>query len=570
MLDKTVASHVLGLQLDNHLLTGAALSLARRKLKVDSLFSIQLENGDTGTDNVKPLYIRSPDQEFESLKASYLVASNIAANDVLVRPLDLKLKKEKDIDATLSFQAEPILPYPVENAILDRIILEKDKEGTKLTVMAVRKDHLSKNLETWNQLGIEPEVLTAPSQALTNFATTFTDIQSPLYILHIGLNSSLCLLSDAGKVIAAQAFEGGISPILARTERESEFDEAAALKEMYNKDIATLTSSNNEVKQAVDALKIEVTRTIYALNKQTKGRDVKDILVTGPGAVIDGLSDVLCQSFGKNLLAIPDEKLPGISLKDLLSFALPIGAALGALPNTPDQINFRQQEFAYPEPWKRLKEPLILYFLLSVGLAAALYIFGNAYANYKQSELKQNYLNLLEVMNKPYTSFENDFLSKTKGNKSIEEGLTSVADLTNDDIELRLNLLEKEIQAAPQIFPLQPNVPLVSDVLAWISTHPNFVGIKESEEKQGQSLQLENFSYTMVKRPEPTKKQEKYQVKVEIEFSSATPKMAREFHDALIAPNDIVDPKSEIKWTTNRDKYKTSFFLKDRTQYTTQ
>jgi len=59
-------------------------------------------------------------------------------------------------------------------------------------------------------------------------------------------------------------------------------------------------------------------------------------------------------------------------------------------------------------------------------------------------------------------------------------------------------------------------------------------------------LQIENLSYSMVKRPELTKKQERYQVKVELEFTSPTPKLAREFHDALIAPNDLVDPKGDI------------------------
>lgn len=547
MLDKPIASHVLGLELDSSLLKGAALSYARGKVIIDSLFSIPLERDSSANENVKPLYIQPSNEELDAFTQKYLVATTIAANDILIRPLELKLKKEKDIDATLPFQVEPILPYPVENAILDRIFLAKTKEGSNLTILAVRKDHLAKNLEIWTGLGIEPEVLTAPPQALVHFANAFLATNAPTYILHIGTGSSLCLLCDEGKLIAAQAFEGGIGPLLP----------ASGLTDL----------SDSSIKPALEALKIEVTRTIYALNKQAKGRDVKEILVTGPGAIIEGLPELLCQSFGKPLITISEEKLPGIDRKELLNYAMPIGAALGALPKSRDQINFRQQEYAYPEPWKRLKEPLMLYFLLSIGLAAALYFFGNAYASYRQSELKQEYLNLLEVMNKPYTSFETEFASKSRSGGNSEEGPTPVAELTNDAIDLRLNLLEKEIQATPQIFPLQPNVPLVSDVLAWISTHPNFIGNSESE---GQSLHLENFSYNMVKRPEPTKKQEKYQVKVELEFSSLTPKMAREFHDALIAPNDIVDPKSEIKWTSNRDKYKTSFYLKDRTQYTTQ
>jgi type IV pilus assembly protein PilM len=119
------------------------------------------------------------------------------------------------------------------------------------------------------------------------------------------------------------------------------------------------------------------------------------------------------------------------------------------------------------------------------------------------------------------------------------------------------------------MYPLLPNTPRVSDVLAWLSTHTNVVGKDEKTEALLPIIQLENFSYVMVKRPDQTKKQEKYQVKVEIEFTSPTPKQAREFHDALIAPNPLVDPKGEVKWTANKGKYRASFFLKDKTVYPT-
>ena len=99
-------------------------------------------------------------------------------------------------------------------------------------------------------------------------------------------------------------------------------------------------------------------------------------------------------------------------------------------------------------------------------------------------------------------------------------------------------------------------------MLAWLSTHPVLTK-KEKNEK----FSLENFNYTLVKRPEINKKKEKYQVKIELEFVTFVPKLARQFHDALITPNDFVDAKAEIKWNANHNHYKTSFYLKDKTSY---
>ena len=103
-------------------------------------------------------------------------------------------------------------------------------------------------------------------------------------------------------------------------------------------------------------------------------------------------------------------------------------------------------------------------------------------------------------------------------------------------------------------------------MLAWLAQHP-VIAYQDEAGQWLSRLKIENFSYVMVKRPVQSKKQEKYQVKIELELSSSTPKWAREFHDALIAPNDWVDPKSEVKWSSNRGKYKTSFYLKDKTLY---
>jgi type IV pilus assembly protein PilM len=306
------------------------------------------------------------------------------------------------------------------------------------------------------------------------------------------------------------------------------------------------------------------TRTFYSLAKQFKGKEVNDLLVTGPGATIEGLSTLINQQLNKTLLDLKEGvETAGTSKKELLNFALPIGAGLSALPNCKDQVNFRQQEFVYPEPWKRLRQPILHYFLLCLGVAASLYIFGNAYAAYQEGKLRQEYLHLLSMMNKSYKSIETEFVTKS----TIATESENVADLSLEDLTTRLNYLDRDIQSTPQTFPLRANVPLVSDVLAWISSHPNFISQPLNEPGSGKSLQIVSFNYTMVKRPEPTKKQEKYQVKVEMEFSSPTPKMAREFHDALIAPNDMVDPKAEIKWNSNKDLYRTSFYLKDRTTY---
>jgi len=568
MLDKTQATHVLGLDLDSFSLKGVVLASVKGKPKLETSFDIPIKLPTEEKGNVKPLYTDEQKNHLESLMQKNLVVTSLNAEEVLVRPLELKLKKEKDIDQVLAFQAEPILPFPPENALLDKVILSQDKEGSKLTIFATRKDHLERHLNLWNTLGIQPEIVSADPLSLALFAKQFCgEKENPYSVLYLGISHALCIIIEKGKLIAAQHIPSGISNLIDGLAKE----EGITPNETYHK-LLDQSSINQKIqdhpaiKEEINSLRIAITRTIYALTKQVKGKEIGELFVTGPGAAIEGFAGELCRPLNKIMLPASIDHSFGMDERQLHQFALPIGETLSVLPKRLDQINFRQKEFVYPDPWKRLKKPIGIYLALCVATAIALTLFGKAYINYQEGEIKQKYNELLTVMNKPYTQFEREFASKVPSDKESSE-IEPLANLTPQEIQARLKYLEKEIQATPQTYPLQPNVPLVSDVLAWLSTHPNFVGNTSKETDTSSSLQVESFNYTMVKRPEPGKKQEKYQVKVELEFSSPTPKMAREFHDALIAPNDIVDPKAEIKWNSNKDRYRTSFYLKDKTTY---
>jgi type IV pilus assembly protein PilM len=534
MPEKPDSLHTIGLEIEGPILKGARLSLIKDKPIINELFE------QAHSDIVNQLYIENADHA--------LLITAVNPNDVLVRPLEIKLKKEKDIDSTLSFQAEPLLPYPLENGVLDRVIVGPVNEGTLLTLFAVRKDHLKQHLESWEQVSIDPEVVTCVPSALATFANFYHPSENPLIVLHLGYATTSCLLVHEGKLLAALSVPNGVNKLL-------EVDPQAA-----SIDYATI--ENPALHATKEILRLDATRLIYALSKQSKGKEANEILLTGEGAAWCHLGETIVQGLNKTLIIpLGDDKYTSI---DLQRYAVSIGSALSALPKTGHLLNFRQEEFSYANPWKRYKKPLAMYMALCLAFAGALFLFGNAYIKYREDELKQSYSDLLVTMHKPYNAFEEEFEKKFPPSTPREEGQTlALIDMTRDDLTERLRFLEKELQSTPDSFPLLPNTPRVSDVLAWLSKHPSLV----NKDKEAAPIQIENLNYSMVKRPEQTKKQEKYQVKVELEFSSPTPKQAREFHDALIAPNDFVDPKGEVKWSSNRGKYRTSFYLKDRTVY---
>lgn len=500
-------------------------------------------------DDVKPLDMGHP-----------LITSSLDGKDVLVRYLHMPVTKDKDIAEALAFQAEPLLPFPIDQSVLAYQTLSKSQDGTELTLLAVPKEAIEAHLELWKQNKIEPEHIACVQTALCHFGNTYLPESKTYLIFHLQRQGITGVLMREGKLFASFALSEGLEALFTAKENHPH-----ALPKNEAEWIAVLEQHSSRLTETLKRLQKEIVKMAFALAKEVKGQEIEGICVTGEAIEWEGLSHTLVQNLSFPLLTC--QSSGEYSSNQLLSYAVPIGLALGSLPGQSSLVDFRQFELSYPHPWRRLMGPVAAYFGSILLLSAAFYFFGQHYLRYQEDQLRQTYLDLLAGMHKTHDQFEIAYLAKNpKAHDPFDGEIPRIEQVSQEELRGRLAFMQKEIQASPDSFPLYANIPRVSDVLAWLTQHPAVVVSDEDGDPEAR-LQIENFSYFMVKRPQQGKKGEKYQVKIELEFSSATPKWAREFHDALIAPNDWVDPKGEVKWNTNRGKYKTSFYLKDKTVY---
>lgn len=560
-MNRTVNSKVLGLELTDNTIKAALVTYHRGKLQVEQLLAVPVRP----VEQTEPAMQSVEEKKFLALADKSLVVTAVQANITLVRQLEIKLQREADIDAVLAFQAEPLLPYPVENGIIDRIVAEKTSDGTLLTLFIVRKDHLVAHLNHLTSLHLEPEVVSCVPFALAAFGQYVLPANNAYFVLHLGIEQTCGVFVRNGKLIAAQSTAQSLNFLRQALNSDVTYANPEALNEAFEKmDWQTVSADKMpNVARALEHLRMEISRIIFALVKQTKELDVPQILITGEAAYSPSLVKALTQQMQKKLLTPEPEQPLDFSTSELQANAIAIGVALTAMPRAIDQINFLQQEFAYAHPWKRLKVPVALFLASVLFLTFAAYVFGNSYLAVRTDTLRNSYAQLLKIMNRPYGEVESDFNSKSGGRKGPLIETVPLAELSPEEIQVRLDFLQRGLQTAPDLFPLMPNIPRVSDVLAWLSTHEKVVGANA----QQPLIRLQGFHYSVVKRPEMTKKQEKYQVKVEIEFTSTNQTAAREFHDALIASNKFIDPKSDVKWSASDGKYKAVFFLLDKTAY---
>lgn len=551
--------HREGDQVKAVLLSGSRSLLSVRCLQLFRCKWIEHEGG------FNPLSSSQQGKELLAVASKELIVTGIDPQQLLVRRLELQLKKEKDIEEVLQFQAEPLLPFPLDEGYLARTKVAETAEGVRLTLQAVRRDDLELHISHWHGCAIEPELVASVAHALATFLGLDRQARDEVELaFHFSVDQGCLALVHKGKLLAAQPLKMGWQMLLEahrRDRRKVDLEGSLASEELLEIDFTALEAGGNpHLQEAFLQLQRELLRLSLGLYKQESISHRGRFFLTGELAQQVSFGKALAAGLGHLLTWIDPPESLALSKEEAHSYAIPVGLALTALPVESAQIDFRQGEMAYPHPWRRLRFAIASTLFLCLVAAASLWAFGSSYLDWKEESLRKDYLQLLETLQKDYGEVE-------KGMGGVST-LHSPSELTASQIADRLRSIEQEMAKAPVSIALFPNVPRVSDLLVWLATHPLLVAEAAPEAGETRSrLRIDGLNYKMVKRPDQNKPREKYQVQVEMEISSDSAKQARLFYDSLVAPNDMIDTRSEVKWTATGGKYRFSFFLKDKTVY---
>lgn len=484
----------------------AQVTLSRNKLKIVTLT----------TEPVKPLDNRA-------------IISCLPSSKLLVRPLEISLAKPKDVEAAFRFEAETQLPYPLDSCILAKVTLSRTKSTTQLTLYSALKTDLQAHLEALKSSEIDPEAICPKPLALCHFVNHCFRKTGLQIILDIDYEETSLILIKDGQLLAARSHPIGLQKLQQVTAIDADGN----------------VSINEDHLPFMHEYLREISRILLSFQNLHDAQELS-FLFTGPVVQHTILAELIATFLQKEVASCPegyDNK--AFSWNEVLAYAAPLGATLYKFYESKDQaVNFRQEEFAFSGKWRRLKRELGIYCCLMLALSGSLFVWSQAKVREQERHLLEKYSSLLATLER--TPQEQELLT------------LNASDLTD-----KLSVLEQELSQSKEEMALHPDIPRVSDLFAWLNSHPKVVDA-ESPDK---SLSLESLTYTMVKRPEKGKANEHYQVRVDLEFSSPSATMAREFHDALLAPNAFVDPKHELKWSVHRGHYRASFFLKDRTKY---
>lgn len=495
---------------------GDALYIACIASCGDSIYIKSLKEFDVSSiSNVKPLYIQGDSKAGNSYGASCCIPSLMT----FTKRFDIELMQRKEINAAFAFQIEPLLPYPLDSCVVDKLIVGTSDHGSTILAFSALKDDIKQQISNLTPFCGEIECLFPKAVALAQFSRTLLGKESRI-LIDLGFSETTIVLVEEGNLIGTRSLSLSL-----HSKSELEDTNGEHCKLFANELLRALLSFQPLCQNALQ-LPVTFTGPVESdpLILTTLGK-LLHVAVHQPNTFMPGV--ILTK---------------GITVENCTSYASSIGAALlQTKAANPDLVlDFRKGDLSYENKWNRWKKELVIYFCMTLLLSGIFFAFSHNYLQKRQETLYANF-RTLELL-----------LEKSPSDRQIS--LSSLSD--------ELYRIQEEIQKPSDDIVLYPDIPRVSDVLAFLSSHPKVVFLDNKE-----GIQLDGFSYILVKRPEKGKAKEKYQVRVDLEFIAPNATIAREFHEALLAPNAFVDPKNEVKWSMQKGRYTTSFFLKDKTHY---
>lgn len=294
----------------------------------------------------------------EGIKGNTVIIS-VPGNAVSTRVLTLPFVDSKKIAQVVPFELEGLLPFALEEIVVDHQVLERHDNRSTVMATALPQGFLERLLQILSKAGIDPKAVEMDSLALYNFARYFSKDGEGV-VMDIGaLKASLCILREGRLQMVRTLSYGGEAITTALQKKFSlSFEDAEELKKEAG--LAGDQKVTQVIESALMPLIKEIQMTIHTYEVEKK-IEIPHLFLCGGTARLKGLNQHLTQKLGRETLPLftkvdPVRKLGWGFLSNGVkgwgdmdgifthSLGLALKEVLGAKGS---QINFRRGKFAY-------------------------------------------------------------------------------------------------------------------------------------------------------------------------------------------------------------------------------
>jgi len=273
-----MSGKILGLDINEDFISAVQVVSGLKGFQVISHSSIMVH-----TDNNLDRALKELSQDMD-MKSDTCIAS-ISAGGVLYQNLIMPFKEPKKIKQTLPFEMETLVPFSIDDLVVDFNII-KISDRSEVLAVSAKKTLISEYLERLKTFGIFPHLLDIRPVPITLWLLSQRECPDDGLLLDIGLNRITIVLFIEKRIALVRytSLDGGFkSPPYAKNTSSERIDPPV----------------REEVESILQSLPITVENSIRSFTWQTRRKiEPEKIFLTGIGSLFKETDDIISQSLG--------------------------------------------------------------------------------------------------------------------------------------------------------------------------------------------------------------------------------------------------------------------------------
>jgi len=348
---------ILGFDIGKTQVNATLVLLKGRTIRIEKNIKVPLDSGSTGDyDNRVAAAIKTIAEQIGSYDA---IHTSLASSLVVFKELKLPFLQENKIRMVIDFEVEPLLPFSLNNAVIDFIITKKNLEekSSELMVAAVQKSHIVEHLNLFALANLNPELITVDLFALYGLYSlipSYANIRGSVVLIDLGAYSTRITYLYDGQLRLIRSLPKGILQQAKDLGALLNMQPNEAMESIMRFGLEKIDSPQytQAITEVFSSFWKNISFTLSSFTIQThQGQGINRIFLLGGGSEIKGIApfatnqlSIHCEPFRTNKIL----ELDNVSLSNSnVTSQLSVIALSTALPTpTTAHFNMRKKEFA--------------------------------------------------------------------------------------------------------------------------------------------------------------------------------------------------------------------------------
>ncbi len=255
---------ILGIDICEDAVTAVQIKSGLKGYQITACGRVTVDGQDGAEEALKGL-----SQQMDLKSDTYF--ASISGEHISFRNLQMPFKEQKKIRQTLPYEIETIVPFAIEDIVVDFSIIDRS-EQSKVLAASVKKSYLSEYMERLQTWGIDPQVMEIRCVPTVTALLKREEVPDNGLFLEIGEKRHTMILFLKRRVVLVRTFASGGEADTRTVNSEGDRDSADGIAKHLESEIEIFCTS--------------VQNTIHAFKWQNNQNiQPEKIFFTGPGAL---------------------------------------------------------------------------------------------------------------------------------------------------------------------------------------------------------------------------------------------------------------------------------------------